>query len=241
MKDVSLLLLRAVSGGLMAGHGAQKLFGWFGGGGIEGTTDMAQRMNLKPTRPWAYLAALSEFGGGTLTALGLLNPAGSIATISAMSMATAKGHWGKPIWVTKGGAELPITNISIALAVAVLGPGKLSLDNALGMHLPQRLALGAGLALAAAGVAAGLVISAQPQPKEQPAQQTQPQAQPQAEAPASSHKPQGEQEQEFVDLTPAPVTPANASAIYFGEVHPVYTDTDLNLPSNTGTDADNPA
>ena len=71
MKDVSLLLLRAVSGGLMAGHGAQKLFGWFGGGGMEGTTDMAQRMNLKPTRPWAYLAALSELGGGTLTALGL--------------------------------------------------------------------------------------------------------------------------------------------------------------------------
>ena len=79
MKDIALLLLRGVSGSLVAGHGAQKLFGWFGGGGIEGTMGMVRRINLKPARPWAYLAALSEFGGGTLTALGLLNPVGPVA------------------------------------------------------------------------------------------------------------------------------------------------------------------
>ncbi|HST03376.1 MAG TPA: DoxX family protein [Chloroflexia bacterium] len=238
MKDIALLLLRGVSGGLVAGHGAQKLFGWFGGGGIEGTMGMVRKMNLKPTRPWAYIAALSEFGGGALTALGLLNPAGPVAVTSAMSMATAKVHWGKPIWNSSGGPELPIINMSAVLASAMLGPGKLSLDNALGIHLPKGLALGAGLALAGAGVATGLIMSAQPQPQEQP-QPAQPQ--PQAEQTTPEHKPQGAQEQEFVDETPAPVTPANASAIYFGEVHPVHTDTGLGHQSDAGTSADNPA
>jgi putative oxidoreductase len=238
MKDISLLLLRSISGGLVAAHGAQKLFGWFGGPGMEGTMGMMKKMNLKPARPWAYLAALSEFGGGTLTTLGLLNPVGPIAIMSAMSMATAKAHWGKPIWVTAGGPELTLTNISIAFATATLGPGKLSLDNALGIRLPRGLALGAGMALAAAGVATGVIMSAQPQ--EQPAQQEQPQPQPQAEEPVAAQK-QGAQEQEFVDDTPAPVTPATASAIYFGEVHPVYPDSALGLPTDTGTDVDNPA
>src|SRR4051794_4177236 len=141
MKDLGLLILRLIGGGLMAGHGAQKLFGWFGGGGIKGTADMMEHMNLRPPEPWAMLAGASEFGGGVLTALGALNPLGAIGTVSAMEMATVKAHWGKPIWSTKGGAELPLTNISIALAVALIGPGKYSVDHALGMRLPRRLIL----------------------------------------------------------------------------------------------------
>ena len=171
MKDVSLLLLRGVSGGLVAAHGAQKLFGWFGGGGIEGTKGMMQHLNLKPERQWAYVAALSEFGGGVLTTLGFLNPLGPIGVTSAMSMATSTVHWGKPIWVSAGGPELTLTNMSIAFANATLGPGKLSLDHALGIRLP-RVLVGAGVALAAAGVAAGVIMSNQPQ--EQPSQQEQP-------------------------------------------------------------------
>ena len=238
MKDVSLLILRGVSGGLVAAHGAQKLFGWFGGGGIEGTKGMMQHLNLKPEREWAYVAAVSEFGGGVLTALGFLNPLGPIGVTSAMSMATAKVHWGKPIWVSAGGPELTLTNMSIALANATLGPGKLSLDHALGIRLP-RVLVGAGVALAVAGVAAGVIMSNQPQ--EQPSQQEQTQDEPQVEEPMAAQKAQSACEQEFVDDTPAPVTPAAASAVYFGQVHPVYPDSNLNLPTDTGTSVDNPA
>jgi putative oxidoreductase len=175
MKDLGLLILRLVGGGLLAGHGAQKLFGWFGGGGIEGTAGMMQGMNLKPPKPWAMLAGASEFGGGLLTALGALGPVGPVGTIGAMEMATLKAHWGKPIWNTKGGAELPVLNMAFALAVALLGPGKYSVDGALGWKIPRRLVLIPGLLLAGAGVAAGVIMSNRPQP--QPEAQAQEQAQ----------------------------------------------------------------
>jgi putative oxidoreductase len=187
MKDFGLLILRLVGGGLMAGHGAQKLFGWFGGGGIKDTAGMMEHMNLKPPEPWAILAGSTEFGGGVLTALGAINPVGPIATISAMEMATAKAHWGKPVWSTKGGAELPLTNIAIALAVALIGPGKYSVDNALGLRLPRRLLLVPGLLLAGAGVAASVIMSnraqaeAGEQPQAQPEEETQPQSQEETE------------------------------------------------------------
>src|ERR687885_1873142 len=102
-------LVRLVQGSLMAGHGAQKLFGSFGGPGLEGTSGFMEMLGLRPGRPWAYLAGLSEFGGGVLTALGLLNPLGPLGVIGSMAMASVKAHGGKPIWVTEGGAELPVT------------------------------------------------------------------------------------------------------------------------------------
>jgi putative oxidoreductase len=77
----------------------------------------------------------SEFGGGVLSLLGLVNPLGPLGVIGAM--ATRKAHWGKPIWVTEGGPELPVTNISIATALLVAGPGKYSLDRVLGIRLPR--------------------------------------------------------------------------------------------------------
>src|SRR5437870_3038405 len=159
MRDFGLLLLRLTLGGLMAGHGAQKLFCWFGGGGVQGTAGMMESLGLRPGRQWALLAGLSEFGGGMLTLLGLLNPLGSLGITSSMGMATAKVHWGKPIWVTSGGAEYPITNTAAALAVGLPGPGMHSLDNLLGLHAGRRLVLIPGLILAAVGVALGVIIS----------------------------------------------------------------------------------
>src|SRR6267154_6541947 len=106
MRDIGLLILRLVMGGLLVGHGSQKLFGWFSGPGLKGTAGFLESLGLKPGTPWATVAAASEFGGGTLTALGLLHPLGPIGTMGGMIMATAKAHWGKPIWVTQGGAEL---------------------------------------------------------------------------------------------------------------------------------------
>lgn len=108
MVNFGLFVLRLAFGGLMAGHGAQKLFGWFSGYGLEGTSGWLESMGLRPGRPWAILAGLSEFGGGLLTLLGFLNPIGPIGSIGSMLMATRKVHWGKPIWGTSGGAELPV-------------------------------------------------------------------------------------------------------------------------------------
>lgn len=129
-------IVRLAQGSLMAGHGAQKLFGSFGGPGLEGTSGFMEMLGMRPGRPWAYLAGLSEFGGGVLTALGLLNPLGPLAVIGAMSMATRRAHWGKPIWVTEGGAELPVFNIAVSTALMIREPDRYSLDRVLGIRLP---------------------------------------------------------------------------------------------------------
>ena len=99
-----------------------------------------QRLGQKPGRPWAVMAGLSEFGGGVLTALGLLHPLGPVGTIAAMSMATTKTHWGKPMWQTEGGAELPVLNMTISTALMLRRPDKYSLDRLLGVRLPGWLA-----------------------------------------------------------------------------------------------------
>ena len=140
MSDLGALLLRVVQGALLAGHGAQKLFGWFNGPGLQGTSGFMEMLGLRPGRPWAVLAGLSEFGGGVLTVLGLLNPLGPIGIIASMIMATVKAHRGKPIWATEGGAELPVTNTAAALALIFSGSGKYSLDRAFGIRLPGWLA-----------------------------------------------------------------------------------------------------
>lgn len=153
-KDIGLLALRVVSGGLMAGHGAQKLFGMFDGPGFEGTAGWLDSLELRPAKGWAATAGASELGGGLLTALGLLSPLGSLGTIAAMTVAIAKSHWGKPIWASEGGAELPLTNIAIATALWLTGPGKLSVDEALDIELPQWAVF-----LVALATAAGVVLA----------------------------------------------------------------------------------
>src|SRR5947209_12737645 len=137
MGNLAVLILRMVVGGLMFGHGAQKLFGHFNGPGLEGTSGFMEMLGLRPGHPWAILAGLSEYGGGLLTLLGFLNPLGPLGTIAAMSVATTKVHWDKPIWATEGGAELPVINAAVSLALMLNGPGKYSLDRALGIRLPR--------------------------------------------------------------------------------------------------------
>lgn len=137
MINLALFFIRVTLGLFMAGHGAQKLFGWFGGPGIEGTAGFMESLGLRPGKQWAVLGGASEFGGGVLTLLGLLNPLGSLGIIGAMAMATTKVHWNNPIWVTEGGAELPVTNSAIATALMFTGPGKLSLDQIFGVRVPR--------------------------------------------------------------------------------------------------------
>jgi putative oxidoreductase len=155
VRDFAFLLLRIVSGGLLAGHGAQKLFGSFGGPGLEGMAGFLESMGMKPGKSWAALAGLSEFGGGTLTALGLLNPLGPLGILGAMTMAALTAHTLRPIWAQEGGAELPVTNAVIALAIALSGPGRYSLDQALGVRVPRWIVVVAFL-LGALAMAAGL-------------------------------------------------------------------------------------
>lgn len=152
--DLGLLALRVTAGGLLAGHGAQKLFGAFGGHGLAGTAGWLESLGLRPGKPWATLAGLSEFGGGALTALGLGGPLGPIALQGAMATAARKAHWDKPIWVTAGGAELPALYSGVGVALALAGPGRYSLDRALGVRVPIAVS-----ALAAASVAAGVALA----------------------------------------------------------------------------------
>jgi putative oxidoreductase len=164
--DWGLLILRVIVGLLVAGHGAQKLFGWFGGPGMQGTTGWLASMGMRPAGFWAFMAGLSEFGGGLLLALGLLNPLGSLGIIAAMLVAIVKVHWSKGVWNSAGGYEFPLTNLAAALALALTGPGAYSLDHALNIALPQPLTLLAGLGLVFLGLAAALLT---PAPEETPA------------------------------------------------------------------------
>jgi putative oxidoreductase len=191
--DLGLLAIRLTTGGLMAGHGAQKLFGSFGGHGIGGTAGFLESLGLKPGKQWAALAGAGEFGSGVLTALGLAHPIGPIAMYGPMIMAWATVHAGKPIWVTSGGAELPLVYLSNVTALAFTGPGRYSLDKVFGIKTPTALA-----ALTAAGVAAGIAVGMLS--REQPVEALQPAPQDQAqtehsEQPANAAK--GESAEEF--------------------------------------------
>jgi putative oxidoreductase len=176
MRDLGRLILRLTLGGLMVGHGSQKLFGAFEGHGLQGTGQWLESMGLRPGSRWALAAGFGEFGGGVLTVLGLMHPVGPIATIAPMGVAWGRVHWGKPIWVTSGGAELPATNIAIALALALVPPGRFSIDRLLGIKPHPALAL-----LVGACVAAGTVLALN-QPTPEPSHQQQAAEQPEAAA-----------------------------------------------------------
>ena len=137
MTALGLLILRLVIGLTLASHGAQKLFGWWGGPGLGGWTQIVERLRIRPARPWALIAALSEFGGGLLLALGFLSPFGSIAIAGAMLVAIATVHLSKGFWNGKGGYEFNLAILAAVAALALTGPGALSLDSALNIHLPE--------------------------------------------------------------------------------------------------------
>jgi putative oxidoreductase len=130
-----LFFLRLFLGVLLFAHGTQKLFGWFGGYGLEGTGGFFEQVGHRPGRKMAALAGLSEAGGGALLVLGLLTPFAAAAIIGVMVVASVSVHGDKGLWATNGGYELPLTNAVIALALAFTGAGSFSFDNALGLGL----------------------------------------------------------------------------------------------------------
>ena len=132
--SAGLLIARLVLGLLMAAHGAQKLFGWFGGHGIAGTSGFFESIGFRPGRLFATLAALTELGSGLLIALGFLGPVGPALLVSVMIVAAVSVHW-HGVFATTDGVELPLLYATGAVALALTGPGQFSLDAILGLGL----------------------------------------------------------------------------------------------------------
>ena len=153
-----LFLIRAVLGALLFAHGTQKLYGWFGGYGLDGTGGFFESVGHKPGRTMAKLAGLSEAGGGLLLLMGLFTPLGSAMIVGTMIVAAVSVHKDNGLWSTNGGYELPLLNAAVAAGLAFTGAGKWSLDSAL--DTPWNRGFGAGLlALCLAGVTAGAVLA----------------------------------------------------------------------------------
>jgi putative oxidoreductase len=145
-----LLLLRVVAGLTMAAHGTQKLFGWFGGHGLDATAEAFDSMGLRPGRRNALLAGASEAGGGALLMAGLATPVAGAALIGTMVQAVRTVHLDKGPWNADGGWEYNAVLIATVAGIVEHGPGPLSLDHALGLKL-------SGPAWALAALAAGLI------------------------------------------------------------------------------------
>jgi putative oxidoreductase len=154
MLSIGLLILRIVLGGVMIGHGAQKLFGWFGGRGLTGAYKMIEALGYRPVWFWACMSGLTEFGGGLLFLAGFLTPLGSLGIIAAMLTAIIKSHWKNGFWNTNRGFEFPLVNLTAALALALTGPGLYSLDALFKISLPEPITLLLGLVLVILGVLA---------------------------------------------------------------------------------------
>lgn len=131
--DAGLLFVRLVAGALMAAHGAQKLFGWFGGYGLSGTAGFMEQLGFRPGRVFASAAATAEFGGGLLIALGLLGPAGPAFVLATMIVGAVSVHWHNGVFAMSNGIELPLLYGVVAAGLALAGYGAYSLDFAIGL------------------------------------------------------------------------------------------------------------
>src|SRR3954468_6254531 len=154
--DVALLIFRLGVGATLAAHGTQKLFGWFGGGGVEGTAAGMQARGFLPPKQSAVLAGVGETAGGVALALGLATPLGGAAAASTMAAAGAVHH-PAGFFATEGGFEYTGVLALAGAAVAISGPSRWSLDHLLGDRFDQPW-LGP-VALAVMGAASAVVIS----------------------------------------------------------------------------------
>lgn len=155
-RDLGLLLLRVGTGGVLCAHGAQKLFGWFGGHGLEATGQAMHGMGFRPGKPAALAAGLGEAGGGLLLALGLATPAAGAAASGAMAGAVAV-HAPAGFFAASGGYEYPAYLGFAAAGLGLTGAGRYSVDRLTKHTLDQPWVVAA--AFAGAVLAASAVVS----------------------------------------------------------------------------------
>jgi putative oxidoreductase len=129
---LGLLILRVVLGGTLAAHGAQKVFGWFEGGGPQGTAGFFRGLAFRSPLVMAWAAGLSELLGGLGIAFGFLTPFAAVALVVVMIMAVATVHWRNGFWAGNGGFEFNLLIAGAAAALAGVGPGRWSIDSAAG-------------------------------------------------------------------------------------------------------------
>jgi putative oxidoreductase len=130
--SLGLLLIRAVFGLTLAAHGSQKLFGSFGGGGPAGTTTFFRSLGFRAPLLMALVAGLGELVGGLLFAFGLLTPLAALILAVVMLNAIGTVHWKKGFFNSAGGYEFNLAIFATAVAITAIGPGRYSLDGALG-------------------------------------------------------------------------------------------------------------
>ena len=126
--DDGLLLLRMVFGLLMAAHGAQKLFGWFGGHGLNATAGFLEGLGFRPGRFFAATAASTEIASGLLMLLGLFGAVGPALMVSVMVVAAVSVHWKGGLFASEGGIEVSLLYGTVAAALTLVPPGRYSLD-----------------------------------------------------------------------------------------------------------------
>jgi putative oxidoreductase len=161
------LLARVTIGLLFFGHGAQKLFGWYGGGGLEGTGQAFESLGLRPGRRHALAAGTAEAGGGLLFAFGAATPLAAAALTSVMVTAIKTVHWEKGIWAAGGGYEYNLVLLVAVFGLTENGPGLWSVDGALGKPRWGTAWALAALAAGAAGSAAALATTEnEPEPED---------------------------------------------------------------------------
>jgi putative oxidoreductase len=148
--NLGLLLLRVVVGGTLAAHGAQKLFGWFGGPGLSAAGQGFEHLGFTPGRRYAALAGVGETGAGVLLALGLLTPAAAAIVFAVMLVAAWTAHRGAGFFAAQGGYEYNVVLAATAISLAFSGPGSWSLDALLQLPL-------AGNAWGSLAVIAGVI------------------------------------------------------------------------------------
>ena|ERR1700674_4989933 len=161
--DQGILVARLIIGLLMAAHGSQKAFAWFGGYGLAGVGGFFETLGFRPGRPFATAAAVGELVSGLLVALGFLGPVGPALMLSVMIVAAMSAHWKNGLFATSNGIEVPLLYATVATALVLTGPGRISLDTLLGLDSFWTPALSwAALAVGVIGAIGNLALRRTP-------------------------------------------------------------------------------